>query len=87
MQGYAVRMDKASGMEVEVVCIFKDPKTYMMLESATLDSDQAQTLLNYEVVNGNQLSRHIDVKEYGSERIFLSHREGLGSVHFRLISQ
>lgn len=58
-----------------------------MLESASLDSDQDRVTLNYEVVNRSQLSRHIDVKEYGSERIFMSHAEGLGSMSFFPIYQ
>ena len=79
MQGHVVDVDKATELEVTAVCIFKDPKTYMQLESATHGPDGNSTVHDFAVVDERQLSRQISVKEYGNERIFMSHKKGLGS--------
>eukprot|EP00892_Ulva_mutabilis_P012121 jgi/Ulvmu1/9281/UM050_0030.1 len=78
MTGYIVQQEQASGLDVQAVCIFHDSKTFMLLESATHDSGN-DTDPKFDVVAGNKLYRVIDIKEYGSERVFMSHTRGLGS--------
>lgn len=68
-------------LNIQVVCIFEDTKTFMLLQSAAPALPEGPGL-EFKAVNSNQLSRVINVKEYGSERIFLSHTRGLGSMPF-----
>lgn len=67
---------------LQVVCMFTEPKTFMLLESATAESAEDVTYPDFKLVDKDRLNRVIDVREYGSERIFLSHTRGLGSVLF-----
>lgn len=74
-------LPKTKDLEFAAVCIFRDSKTFMRLEAADVGTDHSAPP-RLEVVNPPMLGRVIDVKEYGSERIYLSHLQGLGSVKF-----
>jgi hypothetical protein len=62
----------------QVVCLFGNTgSTYMILEQASLAD--ASTEPDFSSVSAQQISRLIEVQEYGAERIFVSHTRGLGS--------
>lgn len=62
-----------------VVCVFETSgTTYMILDQAIMTDSSSDPA--FSMVEAEQITRLIVVKEYGSERLFVSHDQGLGSA-------
>lgn len=71
--------EDADPVPFHVVCVFeKTGSTYMMLEQAAMADTSSDP--DFSIVASEQISRLIVVQEYGAERLFVSHSQGLGST-------
>lgn len=62
-----------------VVCVFETSgTTYMILDQAIMTDSSSDPA--FSMVEAEHITRLIVVKEYGSERLFVSHDQGLGSA-------
>jgi hypothetical protein len=78
VQGYIVDALDAPVISFQVVCTFETGTTYMMLEEAAVTDDSTSPA--FTIVAAEQIFREIEIQEHGSERLFTSHTQGLGSV-------
>lgn len=81
LQGFIIEtIEDEDPVPFHAVCVFeKTGSTYMILDQAIMADTSSDPA--FSVVARQQISRLIVVKEYGAERLFVSHDQGLGSAN------